>query len=116
MKYTEVTLKIEPVEPFRDLLIDTLGNEGPYDSFVETPDGMKAYIPTDQFDPDWLKGQLAQYADSARSPSPTKRCPTRTGTRNGRNSTNPCWWNAPTGIKYGYAPLSTNTVTTWTTR
>ncbi len=66
MKYTEVTLKIEPVEPFRDLLIDTLGNEGPYDSFVETPDGMKAYIPTDQFDPEWLKGQLAQYADSAR--------------------------------------------------
>ena len=66
MKYTEVTLKIEPVEPFRDLLIDTLGNEGPYDSFVETPDGMKAYIPTDQFDPEWLKGQLVQYADSAR--------------------------------------------------
>ena len=66
MRYTEVTLKIEPVEPFRDLLIDTLGNEGPYDSFVETPDGMKAYIPTDQFDPEWLKGQLAQYADSAR--------------------------------------------------
>ena len=66
MKYTEVTLKIEPVEPFRDLLIDTLGNEGPYDSFVETPDGMKAYIPTDQFDPEWLKGQLAQYANSAR--------------------------------------------------
>lgn len=66
MKYTEVTLKIEPVEPFRDLLIDTLGNEGPYDSFVETPDGMKAYIPTDQFDPEWLKGQLAQYADSTR--------------------------------------------------
>lgn len=65
MKYTEVTLKIEPVEPFRDLLIDTLGNEGPYDSFVETPDGMKAYIPSDQFDPEWLKGQLDQYTDSA---------------------------------------------------
>lgn len=66
MKYTEATFILSPVDPYRDLLIDTLGNEGPYDSFVETPDGLKAYVPTDQFDPEWLKGQLAQYADSAR--------------------------------------------------
>ena len=58
MKYTEATFIISPVDPYRDLLIDALGNEGPYDSFVETPDGLKAYVPTDQFDPEWLQGQI----------------------------------------------------------
>lgn len=46
-------------EPFRDLLIDALGNEGPYDSFVETPDGLKAYVPTEQYDEAWLREQFA---------------------------------------------------------
>ena len=59
MKYTEVTLTLSPLDPVRDLLVDALGNEGPYDSFVETPDGLKAYVPTDQFDPDWLQDQIS---------------------------------------------------------
>ena len=58
MKYIEVTITLNPVDPYRDLLVDALGNEGPYDSFVETPDGLKAYVPADQFDEDWLKSQL----------------------------------------------------------
>ena len=58
MKYTEATFILSPVDPYRDLLIDALGNEGPYDSFVETPDGLKAYVPTDQFDPEWLQEQI----------------------------------------------------------
>lgn len=58
MKYTEVSFTITPVDPCRDLLVDALGNEGPYDSFVETPDGLKAYVPTNQFDPDWLHQQI----------------------------------------------------------
>lgn len=58
MKYTEVTLTLSPLDPIRDLLVDALGNEGPYDSFVETPDGLKAYVPTDQFDPHWLQEQI----------------------------------------------------------
>lgn len=42
----------------RDLLVDTLGNEGPYESFEETKDGLKAYVPMNLFDEEWLKGQL----------------------------------------------------------
>lgn len=58
MKYTEVTITLSKSDPFRDLLIYNLGDEGPYDSFVETRDGLKAYVPTDQFDEAWLKAQL----------------------------------------------------------
>ena len=58
MKYIEVTITLNPVDPYRDLLVDALGNEGPYDSFVETPDGLKAYVPADQFDEEWLKSRI----------------------------------------------------------
>ena len=49
MRYTEVTFLIEPVDPWRDLLIAELG-EGEYDSFEETPHGVKAYVKSDRFD------------------------------------------------------------------
>lgn len=65
MKYTEVTFKLSPVYPVRDLIVDALGNEGPYDSFVETPDGLKAYVPSDLFDTDWLEGQVAALREMA---------------------------------------------------
>ena len=58
MKYIEVTITLSPVDPYRDLLVDALGNEGPYDSFVELPDGLKAYVPADQFDEEWLKSRI----------------------------------------------------------
>ena len=58
MKYIEVTITLNPIDPYRDLLVDALGNEGPYDSFVETPDGLKAYVPADQFDEEWLKSKI----------------------------------------------------------
>lgn len=50
MKYAEVTIRLNPVEPFRDILIYYLGEEGPYDSFEETRDGLKAYVPMEQYD------------------------------------------------------------------
>ena len=58
MKYIEVTITLSPIDPYRDLLVDALGNEGPYDSFVETPDGLKAYVPEAQFDAEWLQEQI----------------------------------------------------------
>ena len=58
MKYIEVTITLSPVDPYRDLIVDALGNEGPYDSFVETPDGLKAYVPADQYNADWLHEQI----------------------------------------------------------
>lgn len=60
MKYTEVTLHIRPLEPYRDLLIYTLGEEGPYDSFVETADGLKAYVPTQQYEEIFLRQSIQE--------------------------------------------------------
>lgn len=65
MKYTEVNLTIAPLDPCRDLLVDALGNEGPYDSFVEIPDGLKAYVPSTQFDKEWLQQQVDNLQDLA---------------------------------------------------
>ena len=48
---------------FRDLLVDTLGNEGPYESFVETKEGLNAYLPIDKFDETWLRQQLQELRD-----------------------------------------------------
>ena len=55
MKYIEVTFTMEDTGMFRDLLVDTLGNEGPYESFVETKEGLKAYVPADKYDLHFLK-------------------------------------------------------------
>lgn len=63
MKYIEVVIQLSNVDPTRDILIDALGNEGPYDSFVETNDGLKAYVPADNFDEAWLKDQLDEVKD-----------------------------------------------------
>ncbi|MCQ2295050.1 MAG: 50S ribosomal protein L11 methyltransferase [Bacteroidales bacterium] len=63
MKYIEVTITLSQTDPASDILIDLLGNEGPYDSFVETPDGLKAYVPADNFDEQWLQQQLLEVAD-----------------------------------------------------
>lgn len=54
MKYIEVTFTMEDTGMFRDLLVDMLGNEGPYESFVETQDGLKAYVQADKYDPHYL--------------------------------------------------------------
>lgn len=61
MKYIEVTFTMESTELFRDLLIDTLGNEGPYESFVETKDGLQAYVQASQYDPQWLAATVQAF-------------------------------------------------------
>lgn len=60
MNYTEVTITLAATDPFRDLLVDALGNEGPYDSFVETADGLKAYVPETAYSRQFLEDTLAQ--------------------------------------------------------
>ena len=54
MKYIEVIFTMDDTGVFRDMLVDTLGNEGPYESFVETKDGLKAYVPASEYDPKYL--------------------------------------------------------------
>lgn len=54
MNYIEVSITLDDNGVFRDMLIDTLGNEGPYESFVETPNGLKAYVAESEFDAGYL--------------------------------------------------------------
>ena len=61
MKYIEVIFTMESTELFRDLLIDTLGNEGPYESFVETKDGLQAYVQAQEFDQQWLAATVQAF-------------------------------------------------------
>lgn len=58
-------MTITPLEPFRDMLIHALGNEGLYDSFEETSQGLKAYIPTKDYDEAFLKQAIAINAEDA---------------------------------------------------
>ena len=54
MKYIEVSFIMDDTSLWRDMLVDTLGNEGPYESFVETKEGLQAYVQAPQYDPQWL--------------------------------------------------------------
>ena len=55
MKYIEVTFTMADTGMFRDLLVDALGNEGPYESFVETKEGLKAYVQEGLYDKHFLE-------------------------------------------------------------
>lgn len=55
MKYVEVTFRMDETGVMRDLLVDELGNQGPYESFVETSDGLKAYVRMGDYDAHYLE-------------------------------------------------------------
>ena len=59
MKYIEVTFTMGDTGVLRDILAFTLGHEAPYESFVETTDGLKAYVQAWGYDPEYL-AQMAQ--------------------------------------------------------
>lgn len=61
MKYIEVEFMLDDTGLFRDLLVDTLGNEGPYESFVDTPTGLKAYVRESEYDPRFLAATAESY-------------------------------------------------------
>ena len=54
MKYIEVSFTMDDTGMFRDMLVSELA-EGPYESFVDTKEGLKAYVPVDQFDRHFLE-------------------------------------------------------------
>lgn len=60
MRYTVVRFTLSPVDPFRDLLVYTLGDEGDFESFEQTPSGLDAYLPTDKFDEAALQTAILQ--------------------------------------------------------
>ena len=61
MKYIEVTFIMDDTSLWRDLLVDTLGNEGPYESFVETKNGLQAYVQSSLYDPQWLAATVEAF-------------------------------------------------------
>lgn len=58
MRYTEVDFVLDPPEPWRDILIAELGERG-FESFEETPHGVKAYIRSDAMAPTTLADLLS---------------------------------------------------------
>lgn len=63
MNYKEVIWKIAPLEPWREIVIAHLG-EAEYDSFVETENGLKAYVREDQFEQSYLD-QLCEQLEAS---------------------------------------------------
>lgn len=61
MKYIEVSFTMDDTSLWRDMLVDTLGNEGPYESFVETKDGLQAYVQEPKYDPLWLAATVQAF-------------------------------------------------------
>lgn len=57
MNYTELEFHLAPLDAWRDVLVAELGELG-YDSFEDTPDGLRAYILTERFEHDLLKDLL----------------------------------------------------------
>jgi ribosomal protein L11 methyltransferase len=61
MIYIEITLDINPLVPFTDIIMCELGEVG-CESFVNTNKGFKAYIPKDLYDENLLKQTLKVYS------------------------------------------------------
>lgn len=55
MNYLEFNFVIAPVQPASEILVAELGQVG-FESFVENPDGITAYIPKDEFQENLLSG------------------------------------------------------------
>lgn len=54
MDYTAVEFRVQPLEPFREILLGHLSGTA-FEGFEETENGLRAYIPKDQFDPSILE-------------------------------------------------------------
>lgn len=55
LNYIEFKFKIVPLQPASEILIAELGYAG-FESFVEDEDGVTAYIPSEEYDPEMLVG------------------------------------------------------------
>lgn len=59
MNYVEVSFTLQPLLPAREVLVVELAERG-FESFVETDEGLKAYIQESSFTPDVLQELMAQ--------------------------------------------------------
>lgn len=58
MEYVEIKLTLAPVQPFADIIMAELSEKG-FESFMETNDGLLAYIPLQQYNTENLKQVLS---------------------------------------------------------
>lgn len=64
-RYTEVDFVLDPPEPWRDILIAELGERG-FDTFEETPHGVKAYMAEEAYAPSLLHELLSMGAGAVK--------------------------------------------------
>jgi len=55
MNYVELTVNFKTIEPWRDILVSQLADQG-FESFVETKTGLQSYIPENNFSDQMLNG------------------------------------------------------------
>jgi ribosomal protein L11 methyltransferase len=60
LHYSEVILAVNPADPGREILTAELAELG-FDSFEDTPDGLKAWIMTSDFDPEAVSSLVEGY-------------------------------------------------------
>ena len=89
--YIEATCTVIPTEPFSDLLMAELGALG-FESFEQTPTGIKAYILESAFDDSLFEGlETADMPGVSLTFLPIG-WPKKTGTKPGKKISNPLWW------------------------
>ena len=86
-QYLEFDFKIEPVEPWNEILMAELIEQG-FDSFTENPDGILAYIQAELLNEEELKNQWLLNHDEVKFLIPIRKCLTSTGMKNGRKTSN----------------------------
>ena len=101
MKYIEVYIHLRPVEPYRDMLVYALGEEGPYESFEEVRDGLKAYVAEDDYDEDFVKQCIEHECGGATATYTVQTMPDRNWNEEWEKQHKPvlvddfCWVRAP---------------------
>ena len=84
--YIEVAVKVQPLEPFRDIFIAQLGTLG-FESFSETAEGFEAYIIKEDFDEAAVKEHFfGRVCKRVLLPRKSNRS---IGTRNGKTTSIP---------------------------
>ena len=83
---------MKPVDPYRDLLVYALGDEGDYDSFQNTDTGLDAYVPTAKYDEAALKAAIADNCEGCEVEYKVEELEDKDW-----NGTRRCWWTASAG-------------------
>ena len=74
MDYIELTVTVTPREPFAEILISALADDG-FESFVETEDGFQAYIQEGHYTPGMEQANWAWQLDGMKVSASVKKIP-----------------------------------------